>query len=101
MTTRRSYTPAFKARVVLEMFKEEKSLSQLASEYGLCPSVLSRWRTAAIDGLPTLFLDDNQGRAAERAAHERQLQELYAEIGRLTTQLGWLKRKAGIEHVSS
>jgi putative transposase len=33
------------------------------------------------------------------AEHERKLGELYAEIGRLTTQLAWLKKKSGLEHV--
>jgi transposase len=99
MSTRRSYTPAFKAKAVLEVLKEEKGLNQLASDYGVCPSVLSRWRTAAIEGLPTLF-EEGKGRAAEDAAHRREVEELYTEIGRLTTQLGWLKRKAGIERLS-
>jgi len=91
MATRRNHTPAFKAQVVLELLKEEKSLSRLASEHGVCPSVLGRWRTAAIEGLPRLFDDGERGRAAQDAGHQRQLQELHAEIGRLTTQLGWLK----------
>ncbi len=31
--------------------------------------------------------------AAAQAAHEQQLQDLYAEIGRLTTQVNWMKKK--------
>jgi putative transposase len=34
--------------------------------------------------------------AALKADHERQLEDLYAEIGRLTTQLTWVKKKSGI-----
>jgi hypothetical protein len=33
--------------------------------------------------------------AATEAAYEKQTHELYAEIGKLTTELGWLKKKAG------
>src|ERR1700682_2658464 len=44
-----------------------------------------------MDGLPKLFTDDEQDKRALEAEHQRQLDELYGEIGRLTTQLAWLK----------
>jgi putative transposase len=34
--------------------------------------------------------------ATLKADYERQLEDLYAEIGRLTTQLTWLKKKSGL-----
>jgi putative transposase len=50
----------------------------------------------ALEGLPGLF--EKQDSTAElKAAHEQQLTELYAEIGKLTTQVAWLKKKSGIE----
>jgi len=36
--------------------------------------------------------------AVLRQEHEREKHELYAEIGRLATQVAWLKRKAGLGH---
>ena len=45
-----------------------------------------------LEGLPSLF--EKQDSTAElRATHEEQLTELYAEIGKLTTQVAWLKKK--------
>lgn len=80
--------------MVRELLKEEKSVSQLAAEHGLHPNQLYRWREIALAGLPNLFSQEAaQGQAAKDAAHEHQLQELYAEIGKLTTQLTWLKKK--------
>ena len=91
---KKSYSPAFKAQMVRELLKEAKSVSQLAAEHGLHPNQLYRWREIALAGLPTLFSQDAaQWQAAKDAAHEHQLQELYAEIGKLTTQLTWLKKK--------
>jgi hypothetical protein len=52
-----------------------------------------------MEGLPQLFEDDRKTEKALRAAHEQELNELYAEIGRLTTQLNWLKKKSGIEPI--
>jgi len=91
---KKSYSPAFKAQLVRDLLKEEKSVSQLAAEHGLHPNQLYRWRDIAINGLPSLFANEAvQEQAAKEAAHEQQLQELYAEIGKLTTQLNWLKKK--------
>ncbi len=91
---KKSYSPAFKAQIVRELLKEEKTVSQLAAEHGLHPNQLYRWREIALAGLPSLFAQEGaQEQAAKDAAHEQQLQELYAEIGKLTTQVNWLKKK--------
>ena len=99
MPKRKRYTAALKAQVVLELLKEEKTASQIGSEYGVHPNQLRRWRQAAIDNLPRLFADDEKDRALQEAEHERKLEQLYAQIGRLTTQLGWLKKKAGVDNL--
>ena len=93
---RKRYSAAYKAQVVREMLKEDKTMSQLASESGVHPNQLRQWRNTAIEGLPTLFAP-GQPAAALTAEHETKVQELYAEIGRLTTQVGWLKKKSGLE----
>ena len=49
-----------------------------------------------MDGLPTLF-SRSDTRAALKATHEQQVEDLYAQIGRLTTQVAWLKRKSGLD----
>jgi putative transposase len=89
---RKHYTAAFKARVVQELLKEEKTLAQIATEYEVHPTQLKNWRAIALEGLAGLF--EKQDSTAElKAAHEQQLGELYAEIGKLTTQVNWLKKK--------
>lgn len=95
-TLRKTYTTEFKVQVVKEILREEKSLSQIASEYGTHVNVISRWRDQALAGLPGLF-DDRvaQDQATKEAEWEREREGLYAEIGRLSTQLGWLKKKGG------
>ncbi|MGI9860448.1 IS3 family transposase [Moorella naiadis] len=92
MSVRKSYSPEFKAKVVLEILKEEKSISELSSEHGVHPTQLNRWTALAIKELPSLFTDRHNEVAALKADYEQQLQELYAEVGKLTTQLAWLKK---------
>ncbi len=92
MPTRKHFTTLQKAQITLEILKEEKSVNQIASEYGVHPNVLYRWKKQALENLPKLFEDENKGERARQAEHERQVNELYSEIGRLTTQLNWLKK---------
>lgn len=88
---RKHYTVQFKAKVVQEILKEEKTLNQLAAEHSVHPNQLKRWKATVLEGLPSLFgKDDQTGKTA--AEHEQQVTELYAEIGRLTTELNWLKK---------
>ncbi len=93
---RKAYTADFKAKVVKEILKEEKTLSQIASEYETHTNVISRWRDQAVAALPGIFSEHSaQDLAAKEAAWEKEREELYAEIGKLSTQLSWLKKKSG------
>jgi transposase-like protein len=96
---RKRYTAKKKAQIVLEILKEERSIAQIASEYGIHPNQLYKWKAQALEGLSTLFEDEHKTEKALRVAHEKELNELYAEIGRLTSQLNWLKKKSGIEPI--
>jgi putative transposase len=89
---RKQYTAKQKAHLVLELLKEEKTIAQLASEHGVHPTQLYTWKAQAIQGLPRLFENEHKAEKAQQAAHEQQLHALYAEIGRLSTQLAWLKK---------
>jgi transposase-like protein len=93
---RKQYTAAFKAQLVREVLKEEKPLNQIASEHGVHRNLLAEWRDQALAALPGVFSHQaERDQAAKAAAHEQHIHELYAEIGRLSTQLAWLKKKAG------
>ena len=93
---RKTYTAAFKVKLVQELLKENKSLSQLASEHKVHPTQLRQWRDIVLQGMPALF-DTKQQTADLVATHETQVEELYAQIGRLTTQVAWLKKKSGLD----
>jgi putative transposase len=94
---RRRYSAQQKAQIVLEMLKEEKTISQIASEYQVHPNQLHNWRKQALEHFAELFQKEHRQQRAQEAAHERQLEELYAEIGRLTTQVNWLQKKSGLD----
>lgn len=92
---RKHHSPTFKAAVVTEVLKEEKTIAQIAAEHGVHPVQISQWKAAALKGLATLFERDGKVLLEQKAAHEKEVEALYQEIGRLTTQISWMKKKAG------
>jgi putative transposase len=88
---RKHYSATFKADAIKELMKEEKTISQLATEIGVHPTQLKEWKKIALTGLPELF--SREGKTSEQnKEYEQQVNELYNEIGRLTTQVNWLKK---------
>lgn len=94
--TRKSYSPTFKTKVVLEMLKEMKSVSEISSEYGVHPTQLHRWRKEFLHRAPEVF-SGQAAWASEKADYEAKIEDLYSEVGKLTVQLSWLKKK--VRHV--
>jgi len=94
---RKQYTKQKKAEIVLELLKEEKTVAQISSEYGIHPTQLNQWKKTVLEGLPELF--ERGEKAAQKAEKEqqKQVENLYKEIGYLTTQVNWLKKKSGIK----
>jgi transposase-like protein len=92
-TTRKQYSPQFKARVALEAIRGEKTLNQLGSQFKVHPIQIAKWRKSAIEQLPDLFVD---GRTRKAAGVEADNDALYQEIGRLKVELDWLKKKVGV-----
>ena len=72
-------------------------LPPIAAEYGVATTQLSQWKSTALKGLPSLFEDDHKAVERVKADYERRIEELYGEIGRLTTQLAWLRKKSGLD----
>jgi len=93
---RKQYSAAFKAQVVLEALRETKTLAQIASEHQLHPNLVTKWKQEAIAELPIVF-ERKYTQAHLLEVQEQKVAHLYQEIGRLTTQVNWLKKKSGLE----
>jgi transposase len=90
---RRGHDAAFKARVALEALKEEKTMAQLSSEFGVHVNQIRQWRQKLLDDLPSLFSDRRKKKDKEG---EELLSELYRQIGQLNVELEWLKKKSQV-----
>ena len=85
--TPRKFSAEFKAKVVIDILTNGKSLGQASREYGIKDSVLSRWKQEFIDRAPSLF--ENSSVADDR---DRRIDELERMVGRLTMQLEMAKK---------
>lgn len=94
---RKHYTAAFKSQMVQEILKEEKTIAQISSEYGVHSTQLKKWKALALEMMPSLFSDEQKALEKAKAEFDQKEKELYAEIGKLTTQLAWCKKKSGIQ----
>jgi transposase-like protein len=92
MAMKKQYSPEFKAQVVREILTEEKTMAQIAAEYGVHPVQLSQWKKTAMDNLASLFVDERKA-AKQQKVQEQKIERLYAQVGKLTTQLEWIKKK--------
>ena len=66
MSKRRTFTPEFKAKVVLEVLSGTRSSSEACREYGLRASLLSRWKTAFVERSALVF-ESGEHRSQEQA----------------------------------
>ena len=93
---RKQHSATFKAQIVLEALKETKTVTQIASEHQLHPNLVTKWKQEAVAELPVVFERKNT-QANAQEAQEQKVAQLYEQIGRLTTQVNWLKKKSGLE----
>lgn len=89
--SRRRFSREFKARVALEALKEQKTMSQLSSEYGVHPNQISMWKKELIEKASQVF--DTGSNAVDPSVEEGLKAPLYEEIGRLKIEVDWLKKK--------
>ena len=100
MVTRRNFSSEFKAKVVLELLREEETLSQIAARHKIHHTVLQNWKRTVTDGLPGLFADPRR-KSVEEIEKETTINDLYKQVGLLSMQLEWLKKKCGVDSFSS
>lgn len=90
------HNSSFKAKVVIEALRGEKTLAELSSTFGIHSVMISKWKAQALEGLPTLF-SSTKARQAQKDQSDL-IEELYRQIGQLKVETDWLKKKSAAYH---
>jgi putative transposase len=90
MPRKRKHKADFIAKVALAAVKEVHTMSELASQFGVHPAQIHKWKRRLVDGAEELFAKPGESRQRD----ESEVSELYEQIGRLKMELEWLKKKA-------
>jgi transposase-like protein len=84
--TRRTHTPAFKAKVAIAALKGDKTLSELAQQFDVHANQISTWRTQLLEGAQGVF----GGPPGEDATPAVDIKEMHAKIGQLALENDFL-----------
>lgn len=86
-----------KAKIVLIVLRGEKTVNEIASQYAVHPTLLSRWKRQAVNGMSELFEDGRK--KIDRNMYQEQehkIEQLEKLVGQREYELDWLKEKLSI-----
>ncbi len=81
MGIRKQHSSEYKAKVVLAALREDRTLSELSSEYGVHPVQISQWKKAATRGLAQVFERNGKSTLKEKEGQEL-IEKLYPRLER-------------------
>lgn len=93
--TKRQFSPEYKAKIVLEIMREENTVSEIGAREDISAKQLHNWKKEFIDNAAKVFSQKKEARDAVNKVLESEEREetLMAKVGQLTIEIDWLKKK--------
>ena len=89
--TRRKFSAEFKARVVLEAIRNQKTLAELSLQYEINSVTISKWKSEFLENMAVVFEKASSVQDEEESIEK---DKLYAQIGQLKVENDFLKKSA-------
>ena len=93
--TRKKHSPEFKAKVALAAVREEGTVAELSSRFGVHSSQIHARKKTFLEGTASLFAQNRAASNGGDAAAETQLAPLYEKIGQLTVERDFFRKRSG------
>jgi transposase len=93
--TRKKHSPDFKAKVALAAIREDGTVAELSSRFGVHSSQIHAWKKTLLEGTASLFARDKTAAGGGEASVEAQLAPLYEKIGQLTVERDFFRKRSG------
>lgn len=90
---RKKFSNEFRAKVALEALKEQKTMAELSSEFGVHKSQIASWRSQLKEQMASVF---GRNDTEELRAKDELIEQLYKNIGKLQVEVDWFKKKFSV-----
>lgn len=89
---RLSFSAAEKFKVALEAIRGDMTIAEISSKYAVHATQIQKWKKQALEYLALSFTDKKK----PKENHEKELAELYQQIGQLKVENDFLKKKCNL-----
>ena len=92
---RKKHGVEFKAKVALAAVREDGTVAELSSRYGVHASQIHAWKKTILEGVGSLFAKGKAGVSDGSTAEDARLAKLYEKIGELTVERDFFRKRSG------
>jgi len=89
---RNRYRAEFKAKVALAALRNDETVAELATRFGVHPTMINTWKRSLVESAAEIFQKGHKS----KKQNEAQVDELYRQIGKLQVECDFLSKRLSL-----